>query len=78
MMAAFQIQIEEAIAAPLSFTANGIRASCFANPSEPLHDVTPEGIVEEIALNQAEHIERCRPSNPVQSPREDAGLDVYH
>lgn len=78
MMTAFQIEVEETISAPLPFTSNGVRASCFANPSEPLHEVTTNWIVEKIGLNEAEHIQGCRSSHSVQSLRENAGLDVYH
>ncbi len=78
MMSAFQIEVEETISAPLPFTSNGIRASCFANPSEPLHEVTTDRIVEKIGLNEAEHIQSRRSSHPVQSLRENTGLDVYH
>ncbi len=77
-MTAFQIQVEEAISAPLPFTSNGIRTSCFANSSEPSHEVTTDRIVEKIGLNEAEHIQSCRSSHPVQSLRKNAGLDVYH
>jgi hypothetical protein len=78
VMSAFQIEIEETISAPLSFTSNGIRASRFPNPSEPLHEVTTDRIVEKIGLNEAEHIQSRHSSHPVQSPCENAGLNVYH
>jgi hypothetical protein len=78
MTSAFQIHVEEAISGSLAFTSNGIRASCVANPSEPRHEVTTNRIVEKIGLNEAEHIQSCRSSHPVQSLRENAGFDVYH
>jgi hypothetical protein len=78
MMSAFQIEVEEMISAPLPFTSNGIRTSCFANPSEPWHEAATDRIVEKIGLNEVEHIQSCRSSHPVQSPRENAGLDIYH
>jgi|GEM_PF-4549168 len=78
MMSAFQIEVKETISAPFPFTSNGIRTSCFANSSEPSHEVTTDRIVEKIGLDEAEHIQSCCTSHPVQSPREDAGLNIYH
>ncbi len=65
MMTRFQIEVEKTISAPLPFTPNRIRTSCFPDSPEPLNEVTTNRIVEKIGLNEAEHIQSRRSGHPV-------------
>jgi hypothetical protein len=78
MTTGFQIEVENAIPAPFSFTSSGIRASCFPDSSEPMDKVTANRIVEKIGLNETQHIQSCCSGDPVEALGENGRLDIYH
>ena len=77
-MTGLQIEVEVSVSTAFAFTPSRIRASCFANSAEPLDEIATNRVVQEIGLDEAEHIEGRRSGHPVQPLGEDDGLDIYH
>ena len=73
-----QVQVQIAIAAPLSLAAARIGDSRFSDAAEPGDHGAPLGFAVEVLLDRAQNLIGVVAGKLVELPREWAGLDEYH